>query len=112
MEMATKQEIEDGIRGIVRPDEWEMGDDLKYEIVWNGSDLKATVTQMYSYVVCNLAELKALSELCGTDHINLDKDRFGGCETCDYGSRYEIDIFIKGVKIDPAIAQELAHEQA
>jgi hypothetical protein len=95
MSNATKAEIEAGIRGIIKP---AMGV-AQYTFVWDGSKLHATISQMYEYVACRFEHLKAVSELCGTDHINLDKEHSDGCESCDYGSSYQLDLYIEGVKL-------------
>lgn len=44
----------------------------------------------YSAPQIKFSMLKALSEMFGTDHINVDEytTNDGGCDTCDYGSSY------------------------
>jgi hypothetical protein len=36
-----------------------------------------------------------LSELFGTDNIDVDDYAYGGCDTCDYGSNYGHEIAIR-----------------
>jgi hypothetical protein len=43
---------------------------------------------MYDRPTLGFAQLKALSELFGTDEIDVDDYSYGGCESCDYGSDY------------------------
>lgn len=44
--------------------------------------------QMYGAPSLSFAMLKKLSDLFGTDKIDVDNYGRGGCETCDYGSAY------------------------
>lgn len=53
------------------------------------------IKQMYDYVEMNLSHLKKLSEFFNTDNINDDRYAYGGCETCDWGSSYEITLTIR-----------------
>lgn len=47
---------------------------------------------MYEYVPATLKVLSAVGEFFNTDKVNvLGQDHIGGCETCDYGSRYYIE---------------------
>lgn len=50
--------------------------------------IRIMVEQMYSYVSCNFSHLKRLSELFGTEKIDVDDWSMGGCDSCDYGSSY------------------------
>jgi len=52
-----------------------------------------TITQEYEYVDVQFDDLLKLSELFSTKKINIG-DKYGtqGCETCNYGSRYELTI--------------------
>lgn len=51
------------------------------------------VSQMYEYVDASFVILKRMSDLFGTEDIDIDEDYSEGCETCDYGSSYS-KIFI------------------
>lgn len=44
--------------------------------------------KMYDAPTLGFEALSALSELFGTKSIDVDNYANGGCETCDYGSRY------------------------
>ncbi len=48
--------------------------------------------RMYEYVKLNLQHAADLARLVGVDldHVDTDQDSAEGCETCDYGSRYDI----------------------
>ncbi len=76
-------------------------DDLAVEIEQNKQlTFRIQITRMYSYVVIQFKTLDALAKLFKTDQINLsDGDHSCGCETCDYGSSYEVNITIKGSPI-------------
>lgn len=54
-----------------------------------------TLSQMYRYVDVEFEHLLKLSELFNTKKINIgDKWHTEGCETCDYGSKYSLSIYI------------------
>lgn len=54
---------------------------------------------MYDYVDFDFAFLEMLSLLFETKNINIgDKWHLDGCETCDYGSKYELSVFIHPMK--------------
>ena len=73
-------------------------DDLAVEIEQNKQlTFRIQITRMYSYVVIQFKTLDALAKLFKTDQINLsDGGHSSGCETCNYGSSYEVNITIKG----------------
>lgn len=49
------------------------------------------VGQSYEYLNIQFKDLKAFSEFFGTDNINIANGCvYKGCDTCDYGSYYEI----------------------
>jgi len=76
--------------------------DLKVEILRPGSNMVDIVTtKMYDYVEVSFEQLTLLSELFGTRKINLgDRESWGGCETCDYGSKYQLTIHLNDVTLD------------
>lgn len=50
---------------------------------------------MYEYVRVDFEDLERLSEIFDTRKINLRERSFeAGCETCDYGSSYEVHFTI------------------
>lgn len=60
---------------------------------------RVELTQMYEYVDLTLAKLEAIAALLGTQHINIeerDRDHEEGCDSCDYGSRYTLTLYVKG----------------
>lgn len=60
-----------------------------------GKEVKITIKQMYEYVSCTFSQLEELSKFFDTKNINFENGySHGGCETCDYGSSYAIDITI------------------
>lgn len=60
------------------------------------SYVRIRVASMYSAPGLNFALLSDLSEFFGTRNIN-DDDRFGhgGCDTCDYGSSYGLELSVR-----------------
>lgn len=58
-------------------------------------EYKIVFTQMYEYVNLSFDTLLALSEIFQTKKIDIgDRESWGGCETCDYGSRYIVSVRI------------------
>ena len=53
------------------------------------------VEQMYNYVNCSLDNLLKLSDFFDTKNINIDDYFFNGCETCDHGSSYTKEFYVK-----------------
>lgn len=53
------------------------------------------IYQMYDAPVINFTTLKKLSDLLGTEEIDVNNYSQAGCETCDYGSSYghEIQVY-------------------
>lgn len=46
-------------------------------------------------------DLSYLSELLGTEEINLEnEDYYGGCDSCDWGSSDKVDIVCNNIKVD------------
>lgn len=53
------------------------------------------VSEMYEYPLgLSFVQLKEISEFFGTDKIDIDRYSYGGCDTCDYGSSYELTLEI------------------
>jgi hypothetical protein len=50
--------------------------------------LEITYGRMYESPELSFSILKQLSELFGTDEIDVDDYSYSGCESCDYGSDY------------------------
>jgi hypothetical protein len=67
--------------------------EIKIKKVKNHFDV--TISQMYEFVPANFTHMKALSELFGTDDINMNNWSYAGCETCDWGSNYSVQFDIK-----------------
>lgn len=54
------------------------------------------IGKMYSSPVINFSVLKKLSEMFGTEEIDVDDYAYKGCDTCDHGSEYGHEIQIYG----------------
>lgn len=58
--------------------------------------IEVKITQMYQYVPVDFKILCKIGEFFGTDKVNGSKgEYYDGCETCDYGSSYEVDFVIE-----------------
>ena len=59
-----------------------------------GNGFQITYGAMYDRPELNFDVLMKLSELFGTNKIDVDQYGIGGCETCDYGSDYGHEIVV------------------
>lgn len=49
--------------------------------------------RMYQYVTVTFKQLTEIAKVLGTDEINLSNgESYGGCESCDYGSSYTVEL--------------------
>lgn len=71
-----------------------------YKLGITQSEVQLLIKKMYKHVEIKFIHLDKLSELFETKDINLgDKESYGGCITCDFGSSYKQTIYIKDYKI-------------
>lgn len=56
---------------------------------------RVELERMYGYATLSFARLSKISEFFGTKNINEDRRSQDGCETCDYGSSYTINLTIE-----------------
>lgn len=89
-------ELEDWIKQNIKVNSIR---DTKVKIHETSNNLEITIAQMYEYVNIDFKFLKQLSEIVGSDEINDNRFCTDGCETCDYGSNYEITLTIKNHKL-------------
>lgn len=98
------EDLEKIIKEIIEPSNYS-----DYNFSWNSEDFKNKscsfiITQMYDYVNFNSKVVLKLCRLFQTDNIETDQSSRRGCETCDYGSSYQIDFYIKEVGSMPELA--------
>jgi len=68
---------------------------VKTEISPRLYEYRIKFTQMYGYVDLSFESLLALSVIFQTKKIDIgDRENWGGCETCDYGSSYQVSVRI------------------
>ena len=53
-----------------------------------GNGFEIDFAEMYEPPSLSFATMTEISEMFGTKEIDFDNYSHGGCETCDYGSRY------------------------
>lgn len=94
MKQHTIEEITAEVQRIWE-DEDSRYEKMKVEVHPCGNGWTITIKRMYDYMPMNLRHLKALSEFFNTDNINDSRYAYGGCETCDYGSSYEITLDVQ-----------------
>lgn len=69
--------------------------DHQIEVLDNTPELvRVKISQMYEYVSISFGDLLMISQFFGTQQIGDTRYSSSGCETCDYGSSYEITLRI------------------
>lgn len=94
----TKEEIEEFVANNVGDSDYAGSFDRRdgevgatpYDGGW-----RISVKQMYNYVNVDFAFLLKLSEFFDTKEINDERYSSSGCESCDYGSSYEVVLTVK-----------------
>lgn len=62
----------------------------------NHFEYRLEISTMYSYIDFGFDFLEAVSKIFNTKQINFQHGTaMSGCETCDYGSRYTMELYIK-----------------
>ena len=101
MKLKVTAEVEAKVReifGISKADEEKSVRDIRLDIERPTKDsLTIEIKQMYEYVDCSFGRLKKLSELFGTDNIDMNNWASKGCDTCDFGSSYTVNLDIKDI---------------
>jgi hypothetical protein len=72
---------------------WPDADSIEVDI--SDDVINITVSQMYEYVSLSFKHLRALADYFGTDNISDDNWSSNGCETCDYGSKYTVQLVVR-----------------
>ncbi len=68
---------------------------VKTEISSGLYEYRIKFSQMYEYINLSFETLLALSEIFQTKKIDIgDRENYSGCETCDYGSSYQVSVRI------------------
>lgn len=83
-------------------DSWlkeQFGKYANVKVTNNNNYLEVRLSQEYEYPEVNFKFLKQLSEIVGSDEINDERFGMAGCESCDYGSSYEVVLTVKNHKL-------------
>ena len=65
--------------------------DEDVEVCQISGKVEVTISQMFEYIEVSFSKLKEISDEFGCKEIDLKRDKTrGGCESCDWGSRYEV----------------------
>lgn len=98
----TKEEIEQKIIELINPSNnqkklEELKDlyKLEIEISGNPKDWTIKISRMYEYINVNFKFLTELSNFFCTYNINDSRYNSRGCKTCNFGSSYEVTLYIK-----------------
>ena len=63
--------------------------------------LKIQISTMYEYVPMNFGLLKKIADACQSEDIRVaDQYSSPGCETCDYGSNYVLNLEVKNFRAE------------
>jgi hypothetical protein len=74
----------------------------KYTITPTAEGVDLEISRMYEYVTFNAESLFKLCEFFDTMNVSDSRYSYGGCETCDYGSKYEVTLHVRPGKPFPA----------
>lgn len=94
----TKKEIQSIFEEIfmeefTAPNSW---DELTVNIREINNKTYVSISKMYEYIEVSFSKLKLISEKMGCKEVDLERYSEPGCETCDYGSRYEVTFICWG----------------
>ena len=91
MKYPSEKEVKTFVEKLWRDDLYDHSIDVNRL----GNEYHIKVRQMYNYVPLDFARLLELSQFFDTKNINDSRYHTNGCETCDYGSSYEITLYVK-----------------
>lgn len=94
VEQQKLREFEEKIYEVIKGDSYEKPT-VKVVVPYGtqGGCLDIVIAQMYEYVKMGFPTLQAISDILGTEKIDIySQESSGGCDTCDYGSSYEITL--------------------
>lgn len=98
MKNYTDDEIVNKVREIWEEDNQDY-EKLKIEVVGRNSEsneeVEIGISKMYDAPGLTFARLRALADWFETDNISDEQYSRGGCESCDYGSKYGFILTIK-----------------
>jgi hypothetical protein len=89
IEQQKLHEFEEKIYEVVKGDSYEKPS-VKVTVPYGtqGDCLDIEIAQMYEYVKMGFPTLQTISDILGTEKIDIySQDSRGGCDTCDYGSK-------------------------
>ena len=94
----TKNAVKAAVLGAFKEhvDRLQTGlDDFRVDIpVCQKDRIQVKLIRMYEFVPVDVKVLFALANIFGTKEINVDQYSTPGCETCDWGSSYEVTLDI------------------
>lgn len=99
--MVTKNEMEERVKAVFNPGRNYRDYTIELWFTNDNRDLTIRLKQMYEYVDVQFDHLSQLSEVFATRKIDIgDKSAYGGCETCDHGSSYELSIHVRDIGLE------------
>jgi hypothetical protein len=80
--------------------------DVQVEAREYNDEIHVEVSQMYEHLPLTFDTLMKLSELFGTKEFTVNQWSHGGCETCDYGSKFAHEFTVKSSAVKAAQASQ------
>lgn len=80
---------------------FDEADDFSAEKSSGGWNLE--VSRMYEYVEFSAEKMFSICRFFNTMNVNDDRYAYGGCETCDYGSKYTVEFTVRDGKPFPQV---------
>jgi hypothetical protein len=93
MKYPSIDEVESLVKRLFVPE--YNGDKLSISARRDGLAYVIEIERMYDYVPVKLSHLLSLAKFFDTLNINDSRYSSQGCDTCDYGSSYEVTLTVK-----------------
>jgi hypothetical protein len=91
------QKLQEQVQDLFDTDQYKYCD-VECQVKQYGDEITVTVSKMYEHLPLTFDTLMKLSEIFGTKEFQVNQWGHGGCETCDYGSRYAHEFTYKAQK--------------
>lgn len=96
MNKFSDKEIESKVREIWGAHSYASGSGPEnIEVRQGDGTVTIEISSMYDPPGLGFANMSALAEFFGTKNINDDSFSHGGCESCDYGSKYGFTLTVR-----------------
>jgi hypothetical protein len=89
------EKLKTDIEAVFEPQLRSAYTDLEVEVRQYNDEVHIEVSQMYEHLPLTFDTLMKLPELLGTKEFSVNQWSHGGCESCDYGSKFAHEFTVK-----------------